>query len=199
MWRSNTAGRKGITIGCRRWQPISFADKWPGSSRAAPLRQLLPKPATSTIPIVINVGIDPVPLLGCAGLRLADALRRIAHFRPLWPNRNMRVGIGDSQRATAELALSEEERGRLYDGIMRIADAWVADVPAPDVAGALSSGVPLHDLPTGMAQEIPQVEGHKFVKFEDRIVVVNARSGGVVAMITRDKLLLYPVSRSSFG
>jgi hypothetical protein len=35
MWRSNTAGRKGITIGCRRWQPISFADKWPGSSRAA--------------------------------------------------------------------------------------------------------------------------------------------------------------------
>jgi hypothetical protein len=29
MWRSNTAGRKDITIDCRRWQPISFADKWP--------------------------------------------------------------------------------------------------------------------------------------------------------------------------
>ena len=97
--------------------------------------------------------------------------------------------IGDSQRATAELALSEEDRGRLYDGIMRIADAWVADVPAPEVAGALPSGVPLHDLPTGMAQEIPQVEGHKFVKFEDRIVVVNPRSRVVVAMIPRYKLL----------
>jgi hypothetical protein len=30
-WRKNT------TIGCRRWQPISFADKWPRSSRPAPL------------------------------------------------------------------------------------------------------------------------------------------------------------------
>jgi hypothetical protein len=97
--------------------------------------------------------------------------------------------IGDSQRATAELALSEEERGRLYDGIMRIADAWVADVPAPEVVGALPSGVPLHDLPTGMAQEIPQVEGHKFVTFEDRIVVVNPRSRVVVAMIPRYKPL----------
>ena len=31
------------TIGCRRWQPISFADKWPRSSRSAPLRHLLPR------------------------------------------------------------------------------------------------------------------------------------------------------------
>jgi len=97
--------------------------------------------------------------------------------------------VGDSQRATAELALSEEERGRLYEGIMRIADTWVANVPAPAVAGALPSGVPLHDLPAGMAQEIPQVEGHKFVKFEDRIVVVDPRSRVVVAMIPRYKLL----------
>ena len=95
----------------------------------------------------------------------------------------------DSQRATAELALSEEERGRLYEGIMRIADAWVANVPAPAVADALPSEVPLHDLPAGMAQEIPQVEGHKFVKFDDRIVVVDPKSRMVVAMIPRYKLL----------
>ena len=43
MWRSNTAKRKDITTGCRRWQPILFADKWPGSSRAVPLRHLLPR------------------------------------------------------------------------------------------------------------------------------------------------------------
>jgi hypothetical protein len=97
--------------------------------------------------------------------------------------------IGDSQRATAELALSQEERGRLYEGIMRIADAWVANVPAPAVADALPSGVPLHDLPAGMAQEIPQVKGHKFVKFDDRIVVVDPKSRVVVAMIPRYKLL----------
>jgi hypothetical protein len=97
--------------------------------------------------------------------------------------------IGNGQPATAELALTEEERGRLYEGIMRIADAWVANVPAPEVAGALPSGVPLHDLPAGVAQDVPQVEGHKFVKFEDRIVVVNPRSRVVVAMIPRYKLL----------
>jgi uncharacterized protein DUF1236 len=96
--------------------------------------------------------------------------------------------IGDSQRAT-ELALSEEERGRLYEGIMRIADEWVANVPAPAVADALPSEVPLHDLPAGMAQEIPQVEGHTFVKFDDRIVVVDPKSRVVVAMIPRYKLL----------
>jgi Protein of unknown function (DUF1236) len=97
--------------------------------------------------------------------------------------------IGDSQRPTAELALSEEERGRLYEGIMRIADARVANVPAPAVADALPSEVPLHNLPAGMAQEIPQVEGHTFVKFDDRIVVVDPKSRVVVAMIPRYKLL----------
>src|SRR6516164_5317974 len=97
--------------------------------------------------------------------------------------------IGGSQRATAELALSDEERGRLYEGVMRIADASVANVPAPAVADALPSGVPLQD-PAGMAQEVPQVRGHKFVKFDDRIVVVDPKSRVVVAMIPRYKLLL---------
>jgi len=97
--------------------------------------------------------------------------------------------IGGSQRATAELALSDEERGRLYEGVMRIADASVANVPTPAVADALPSGVPLQDLPAGMAQEIPQVRGHKFVKFDDRIVVVDPKSRVVVAMIPRYKLL----------
>jgi|SRR6516162_598970 hypothetical protein len=97
--------------------------------------------------------------------------------------------IGGSQRATAELVLSDEERGRLYEGVMRIADASVANVPTPAVADALPSGVPLQDLPAGMAQEIPQVRGHKFVKFDDRIVVVDPKSRVVVAMIPRYKLL----------
>src|SRR5260370_18555835 len=62
MWRSITAGRKDITIGCRRWQPSSFADKWPGSSRAARLRQLLPRRRPRQFQFVINVGIYPVQL-----------------------------------------------------------------------------------------------------------------------------------------
>jgi hypothetical protein len=40
-----------------------------------------------------------------------------------------------------------------------------------------------------MAQEIPLVQDHKFVKFDDRIVVVDPKSRVVVAMIPRYKLL----------
>ena len=94
-----------------------------------------------------------------------------------------------SKRATAELALSDEQRGRIYEGVMRIQDASVAYEPAPAVADALPSAVPLQDLPAGIAREIPLVQGHKFVKFDDRIVVVDPKSRVVVAMIPRYKLL----------
>ena len=94
-----------------------------------------------------------------------------------------------SKRATAELALSDEQRGRIYESVMRIQDASVAYEPAPAVADALPSAVPLQDLPAGIAREIPPVQGHKFVKFDDRIVVVDPKSRVVVAMIPRYKLL----------
>jgi len=62
-------------------------------------------------------------------------------------------------------------------------------VPAPEIADALPNGVPLQDLPPGIAEEIPVVRDHKFVKFDDRIVVVDPKSRVVVAMIPRYKLL----------
>jgi hypothetical protein len=47
----------------------------------------------------------------------------------------------------------------------------------------------MQDLPASVTREIPLVQGHKFVKFDDRIVVVNPASRLVVAMIPRYKLL----------
>jgi hypothetical protein len=38
-------------------------------------------------------------------------------------------------------------------------------------------------------REIPLVRGHKFVKFDDRIVVVDPKSRVVVALMPRYKLL----------
>jgi hypothetical protein len=49
--------------------------------------------------------------------------------------------------------------------------------------------VALQELPSSVIRQIPLVEGHKFVKFDDRIVVVNPASRLVVAMIPRYKLL----------
>ena len=94
-----------------------------------------------------------------------------------------------TNRAPAQLALSDEQRGRIYESVMRIADAPVAHAPAPAVADALPAGVPMQDLPAGLTREIPLVHGHKFVKFDDRIVVVDPASRLVVAMIPRYRLL----------
>ena len=99
------------------------------------------------------------------------------------------VGSPGAKRAGAELALSDEQRGRIYDSVMRIPDAPVAEAPAPALADALPSEVPMQDLPASVTREIPLVQGHKFVKFDDRIVVVDPASRLVVAMIPRYKLL----------
>ena len=72
---------------------------------------------------------------------------------------------------------------------MRIPDSPVAHVSPPALSDPLPGGVPMQDLPTGVTREIPLVQGHKFVKFDDRIVVVDPKSRVVVAMIPRYKLL----------
>jgi len=92
-------------------------------------------------------------------------------------------------RKHLELPLSDEQRGRIYDGVMLVPDAPVAHAPPPAVADALPREVPLHDLPAGVTRDVPLVEGHKFVKFDDRILVVDSASRVVVAMIPRYKLL----------
>jgi hypothetical protein len=104
------------------------------------------------------------------------------------------IGLRDwapvSPRARrAMLPLSDEQRGHIFDQVMRMPNAPVADAPAPEVADALPAGVLMQDLPAGVTNDIPQVQGHKFVKFDDRILVVNPASRLVVAMIPRYKLI----------
>ena len=98
------------------------------------------------------------------------------------------TGSVGSPKST-ELALSDEQRGRIYDGVMLVPDAQVAHVAAPAVADPLPRDVPLHDLPAGVTRDVPLVRGHQFAKFDDRILVVNSASRVVVAMIPRYKIL----------
>src|ERR1019366_7106254 len=71
--------------------------------------------------------------------------------------------------AATRLPLTDEQRGHIFDGIMKLHDAPVADVPAPEVAAALPSSVALQELPASVTREIPMVQGYKFVKLDDRI------------------------------
>src|SRR5215831_18789384 len=87
------------------------------------------------------------------------------------------------------LPLSDEQRARIFDSVMRLPDTPVAATPAPDVADRVSREVALQDLPASVSREIPLVQGHKFAKFDDRIVLVDPATRRVVAMMPRYKLL----------
>jgi hypothetical protein len=94
-----------------------------------------------------------------------------------------------TERGKPELVINDEQRGHIFDGVMRISDAPVAGGPTPEIADALPEQVPMQDLPADVTQDIPLVQGHKFVKFDDRILIVNPSSRVIVAMIPRYKLL----------
>ncbi len=103
--------------------------------------------------------------------------------------RTLGAFFGPVRARRAALPLSDEQRGHIFDLVMRLPDTPVADATPPELADALPSEVALQDLPAGVTRDIPLVQGHKFVKFDDRILVVNSASRLVVAMIPRYKLL----------
>ena len=54
---------------------------------------------------------------------------------------------------------SDEERGRIFDGIMRISAAPITEMAAPEVADPLPEDVPMQELPPDLVGEIPLVRG----------------------------------------
>jgi hypothetical protein len=101
-----------------------------------------------------------------------------------------RGDVTGSIGGSARLPLTDEQRGRIFDGIMKLYDAPVADVPAPEVAAALPSSVALQELPSSVTREIPMVQGYKFVKLDDRILLVSPRDRSVVAEMPRYRTVL---------
>jgi hypothetical protein len=95
--------------------------------------------------------------------------------------------IGGANRAV--LPLSEEQRARIHQGLLRFPDAARMSAPVPMLADTLSAEQPLQDIPAPLTQEIPLLSGHKFVKLSDRILLVDAASRKVVALIPRYRLL----------
>jgi hypothetical protein len=93
-------------------------------------------------------------------------------FTAVGSSRNSRDGV--QERGTRELAISDEQRGHIFEIIMRISDAPVANGPTPEITDALPEQVPMQDLPAEVSQDVP---------------IVHPSSRLVVAMIPRYKLM----------
>jgi hypothetical protein len=140
-------------------------------------------------------GAGLMAVLGCFGVIVAAQSgvgtgmigHRLADERAAMDETTGSIGPLGAVRVAP--ALSDEDRFHIYEGVMRMPDAPVADAPAPDVAEALPDVVDMQELPLSVIRKLPQVAGMKFAKFDDRIVVVNPASRIVVVMIPRYKLM----------
>ena len=134
-------------------------------------------------------------LAGCAGLALAAQSRLTERVVAATDGADTSAmdettgSLGNMAARRTAPELSDEDRFYIYEGVMRIPDAPTLDEPAADVSDALPDEVPLQDMPMSVARTLPQVKDLKFVKLDDRILVVNPASRVVVAMIPRYKLI----------
>jgi hypothetical protein len=142
----------------------------------------------------IRRGALLLALLGGVGLaaldqRDNDATTAASTIRPVFADDETTGSIDRSAIAYA-LPLSDAQRGFVFLGVMNLPDVPEADVEAPDLALPLANSVELQDLPAMVTNKIPLLENYKFVKLDDRILVVNPQSRAVVTQIPRYRLVL---------
>jgi hypothetical protein len=95
------------------------------------------------------------------------------------------VGVGHGNI----LPLSDEQQGWIFLGVINLPDVPEATVSALEATAALPGSVELQELPAIVTQRIPLVGNYKFVKLEDRILLVDPANREVVAEIPRFKLV----------
>jgi len=95
------------------------------------------------------------------------------------------VGVGHG----ASLPLSDEQRGWIFLAVINLPDVPEAAISAVEVSAALPDSVELQALPEIVTRRIPLVGNYKFVKLEDRILLVDPDNREVAAQIARYKLL----------
>ena len=95
------------------------------------------------------------------------------------------VGIGHHEI----LPLSDEQRGWIFMGVINIPDVPDAPIIAQEAVNDLPPSVDLQELPPIVTRRIPLVGAYKFVKLDDRILLVDPADRAVVAQIPRYKLI----------
>jgi hypothetical protein len=89
------------------------------------------------------------------------------------------------------LELSEEQRGFIFLGLINLPDVPELAVKAPEAGVPLPQTVELQEIPAMVVRRIPEISGYKFVKLDDRILLVSAQTRQVDSMIPRYKLVFH--------
>ena len=87
------------------------------------------------------------------------------------------------------LPLSDEQRGLIFLGVINVPDMAEADLDASILSSALPETVELHELPAMVVRNIPLLQDFKFVKLDDRILLVRPTDRIVVLQIPRYRLV----------
>jgi hypothetical protein len=99
------------------------------------------------------------------------------------------TGSVDRAALSGWIQLSDEQRGWIFLGVMNLPDVPEADTMAPGPAEVLPASVELQDMPAMVTKKIPLMREHKFVKLDDRILVVRPADRVVVSEIPRYRLV----------
>jgi hypothetical protein len=89
------------------------------------------------------------------------------------------------------LELSEEQRGFIFLGVINLPDVPELAIKAPEAGVPLPQTVELQEIPAMVVRRIPEISGYKFVKLDDRILLVSAQTRQVDSMIPRYKLVFH--------
>lgn len=93
--------------------------------------------------------------------------------------------------AAPRLSLSDEQLGLIFLGVINVPNVPELALRAPEPGVPLAPAIELHDIPPMVVRRIPELEGYKFVKLDDRILLVSAATRQVESMIPRYKLVFH--------
>jgi hypothetical protein len=95
------------------------------------------------------------------------------------------TGSIDRWATTQPLALTDEQRGLIFVGVINLPDVPDVELPTRRLTAEIPNSVALQELPAMVTSRIPLVRDVRFLKLDDRILLVRPADRIVVDEIPR--------------
>ena len=136
----------------------------------------------------LSIQTDKVATTGARGAVVSNDVPQLFAAPETFKDSTGSIGTVGVGRRDA-LHLSDEQRGQVFVGVINLPDVPDADITPRLTTGWVPPSVALHDLPAMVTNGIPRMQGYKFAKLWDRILVVDPGTRNVVADIPRYHLV----------